>query len=157
HLRKALKDRDDLLLHPLLASICQALGRTDEARSVLQKTEQRYAQLIANVKKEGLNRSKDFWGRQFEHVLFLIALREARTAITGRDPGPDPSIELVHSHGKDRLARLEQAEDDFARMVLNSPDQPRLWIARGWRLGSLGRWDEAAKAFARATALKPRD
>ncbi len=52
-------------------------------------------------------------------------------------------------------AKLDKAEDHYARLLLIHPDQPRLWIDRGRRLGELGRWDEAAQAFARATELAP--
>ena len=38
---------------------------------------------------------------------------------------------------------------------MKEPDQPRLWIDRGRRLGSLGRWDEAKQAFDRASKLAP--
>ena len=48
-------------------------------------------------------------------------------------------------------------EDDYARLAEKNPDQPRLWIDLGRRLGEVGRWDEATRAFARAVELKLKD
>ena len=48
---------------------------------------------------------------------------------------------------------LDGAEDDYARLC-EHPIRPALWIDLGRRLGELQRWDEAAKAFAKAAAYE---
>jgi len=67
-------------------------------------------------------------------------LREARARITGTDPGPDPALEALRTAARERLAALDKLEDAHARLVQQSPNQPRLWVDRGRRFGELGRW-----------------
>ena len=79
--------------------------------------------------------------------LRLRTLREARTLIGGKDPGIDANEPALQARARKFLGELELTEDRFARLVLQYPDQPRLWIDHGRRLGELQRWDEAAQAF----------
>ena len=88
-----------------------------------------------------------------EEVWYQAMLREARTLILGKDPDPSADETALLAKARERLTELEMAEDDYARLVEKQPDQPRLWIARGRRLGELNRWDEAAKAFDKAAEL----
>ncbi|HEY8504168.1 MAG TPA: tetratricopeptide repeat protein, partial [Gemmataceae bacterium] len=153
-LRRAIELRDDLYCVPLLASTCHHLGRAEEAQRLLRQAEERYAEAVtASLKAPSHRLPLGSWEND---PVFLFTLREARALINGREPGPDPNEPALRARALERLAELGAAEDDYAKLVLMSPGQPRLWIDRGRRLGELGRWGEAAKAFARAVKIAPK-
>jgi tetratricopeptide (TPR) repeat protein len=153
-LRRAIELEDQVWFSALLATTCHHLGRAHDARTLLQKVEERYARMVSESLKATPHRAPQWWDHQ---EVFLIALREARTLITGKDPGPDASEPALRARALEQLARWEKAADPFTRLVEVSPDQPRLWLDRGRRLAELGRWDEAAKDLARAVELKPNE
>ena len=88
---------------------------------------------------------------------YRVTVREARRLIIGKEAGPVPDETAVMPKLLEVRSALDQAEDDFARLVLKYPNQPRLWVEHGRRLGERGRWDESARAFAKATELAPGD
>jgi serine/threonine protein kinase/tetratricopeptide (TPR) repeat protein len=163
HLRRAIALRDDLQFRPLLAAVLHRLGRTEEARQTLQEAERRHAVLVERAltdKNHPLTLSPkqsmislSVWVHP--ELWYQITLREARRAILGEDPGPTAGEATLIEKLRQRQAEVARAEDAFAALVIQYPDQPRLWIDRGRRLGELGRWDEAARAFASAIALEP--
>src|SRR5262249_48205094 len=52
---------------------------------------------------------------------------------------------------------LDKIEDDYARLVEEKNDVPRLWIDRGRRFGELQKWDDATKAFDKAAEIAPKN
>jgi tetratricopeptide (TPR) repeat protein len=153
-LLKSLELSDQLYVQPALASTRFQLGRAEEAREGLRTAEARYAEALKRALAADPPRLPQWTAGQ---VLYLILVRETRTLLSGRDPGPDPSDAALRARALKHLAQLDRVADPFARLTEAHPDQPRLWIDRGRRLGELGKWDEAAKVFARAAALKPKD
>jgi tetratricopeptide (TPR) repeat protein/serine/threonine protein kinase len=154
NLRKAMAIYDQLYFHPLLASTLHHLGKTDAAKQVLAEMDTRHARLVKEALAANLYRPAQWWE---EEVWFLATRREARTLILGTDAGPSADERTLAKKALARLAELNQAEDDYARLVLRDPDRPRLWIDRGRRLGEHKRWEEATQAFAKASALAPED
>jgi tetratricopeptide (TPR) repeat protein/serine/threonine protein kinase len=154
NVRQAIAGNDQLYFWPLLACSLHRLGKSDEARKTLQQMEERHARLVKEALAANPYRPAQVWE---EELWYQATLREARTLILGRDPGAsaDEKALLLKAHAW--LAELENAEDDYARLVMKHPDQPRLWIALGRHHGERKRWDEAAKAFARAVELAPKD
>ncbi len=153
-LRRAAELNDIIEVGVLLAATCHRLGKTDEARTLLRKVEERYERQTQDGLRATPPRLPIWFLGQGE---FVVNLREARKLVYGKDPGPDKSEPVLLARFRQWRTELGNAEDDFARLVMTSPDQSRLWIARGQRLGELKRWGEAAKAFARAAELKPKD
>src|SRR5207248_1932199 len=153
-LRTAVGLSDALYVQPLLASALHQLGRTDEARRVLAAAEERYDRQVKEALEAPTHRLPQLWTLQ---PLYLITRREARTLLDGKDPGADPHEPALRARALERQAHLAGLEDDFARLAEVPPAHPRLWIDRGRRLGELGRWDEAAAAFAKAVELRPKD
>ena len=151
-LRRAIELTDQLYFHPLLVSVLHRLGRADEAREELRKIEERHAALVEEALTATPYRPAQYWQ---EEMWYQTCIREARGLVLGHDPGPSPPEVKLTERARRRLAELDRAEDASARLVLEFPDQPRLWIDRGRRLGELGRWDEATVAFERASELAP--
>ncbi len=153
NLRKAMTN-DQLYFHPLLASTLHYLGRFDEANKCLAEIEEKHARLVKEALAANVYRVPLDWE---EEVWYQAMLREARTLILGKDSGPSADETALLARARARLAELDKAEDDYARLVEKQVNQPRLWIDCGRRLGELRRWDEAAKAFAKAIDLAPKD
>jgi tetratricopeptide (TPR) repeat protein len=162
HIRRAIELSDRLAYRPLLAAILHRAGKTEEARRSLQETEQQRAGLIRKAlaaKNKPLARAAkvstiDRWWVP-EELWYQITLREARQLMPETDPGLATDEATLTQKLRQRQAEIARAEDDFAARVIENPDQPRLWIDRGWRLGAQGRWDEAERAFGRARSLRP--
>jgi tetratricopeptide (TPR) repeat protein len=153
NLRKAMAN-DQLYFHPLLATTLHYLGKTDEAKKTLAAMEQKHADLVKKALAATVYRPALAWEQE---LWYQATLREARTLILGKDPGPSADETALLAKARARMAELDKAEDDYARLVEIIPSSPRLWIDSGRRLGELHRWDEAAKAFDRAVKLKPKD
>ncbi len=88
-----------------------------------------------------------------EELWYQATFREAHRLILGKDPVPSAGEVALTRRARAIQAERETTGDEFARLVRTAPRQPRLWIGLGRRLGELGRWDEAAPAFARASML----
>jgi tetratricopeptide (TPR) repeat protein len=165
HVRRAIALHDDPHFRPLLAAVLHRLGKTEEARQLLQEAERWRAVLVERAlsaenhpltlsPKQSVI-SPSIWVEP--ELWYQITLREARRAILGEDPGPTAGEAALIEKLRQRQADVARAEDAFAALVIQYPDQPRLWIDRGRRLGELDRWDEAGRAFASAIALGPRN
>lgn len=146
--------REPLYFRPLLASILHQAGKTEEARKSLQEAERQHAGLVKQALMATPYRPVLYWE---EELLYQAALQESRRLILGKDPGPSADLAALMRKARERHAELEHVEDHFARLVMIDSDQPRLWVDCGRRLGELGRWDEAAQAFAKATELAPKE
>jgi tetratricopeptide (TPR) repeat protein len=151
--RKAIQLGDWLPFRPLLATTLHYLGRADEARATLRKAEEQYARLVAEARKAGPFRLPQ---ESDGELIYQATVREARALILGPANAVAPDVEAVVKQRSEWLARTDRIEDDFVRLVKLYPDQPRLWIDHGRRLGGLGKWDEAAKAFGKAVELAPK-
>ena len=157
HVRKAIQGNNEILFQPLYASVCHALGRPDEAREILRRVEERYATAVSDFTGDRPPPDRgDIYASPGNQLQFLITLREARQRITGTDPGPHPAVREIEAAARERVASRNQAGDDFARLPMQFPDQPRLWIDSGRRLGELDRSNEAAAALAKAAELAPK-
>src|SRR5262249_26919885 len=77
----------------------------------------RVASALAGV---SATQNPNYW----EPMGFLVYLREARTLLEGKDPGPHP-IEAAR-----RAKALAEDKDVTARLVRQQPNNPRLWVAR---------------------------
>jgi serine/threonine protein kinase/tetratricopeptide (TPR) repeat protein len=90
--------------------------------------------------------------------LIPLTLKAGRNTVLVKVAGPafvcvfQDNVSL----GKQKVDLSKAGDDAYARQVALFPRDPRLWIARGVRLGELGRGDETAQAFARASALAPK-
>ena len=154
HIREAMRLQNEPYSASLLASILHKLGRSDESRKVLQEAEQRHASLV----KQGLASPPYRPAPNWEVELYSqLTLREARRLILGKDSGPSEDEKALMGKARERRNALEAADDHFTRLAMKYPAQPRLWIDQGRRLGELGRWDDAARAFAKAAELAPND
>lgn len=153
NLRKAMA-HDQLYFHPLLACTLHHLGKTDEAKKTLAAMEDQHARLVKEALAANTHRVPQHWE---EEVWYQATLREARTLILGKDPGPSADETALRAKARARLAALDKAEDAYARLVEIDAQEPRLWIDRGRRLGELQRWDEATKAFEQAVKLAPKN
>src|SRR5262249_50050412 len=129
-LRRAVELSSSVEFVAHLAAACQRTGKTDEARKLLRSAEERYRQMVQDALGAKAFRLPMGWEAQ---VGFLLALRETRKLVDGKDPGPDPSMAPLRARSLRRLAQLGKL-DHFARLVEVSPDQPRLWIDHGRRL-----------------------
>ena len=83
--------------------------------------------------------------------------REARTLIEGTDPGEDPRFPAYQDRMRDRLKHLDKATADYDLALMIDPDRPQLRLARGRRLGELGRWKEAEADLDKAVQLGRED
>ena len=150
HLRQAIQLQDEAYNRPLLASILHRAGKTEEAYRLLQETERQQADRVRQALAETPYQPAGYWEAR---LWYRVTVREAHRLIIGKEAGPVPDETAVMPKLLEVRSALDQAEDDFARLVLKYPNQPRLWVEHGRRLGERGRWDESARAFAKATEL----
>ena len=153
NLKKALVN-EQLYFLPLVASTFHQLGRNDEAGATLKRMEEKHARLVKNALAAPQFRTAQYWS---DEVWYLATRREARMLVLGNDPGPSADETALLTRARARRAELDKAEDAYARLVEEYPNDPRLWIDRGRRLGEIKRGDEAAKAFNKAIELAPKD
>src|SRR5262249_54025867 len=66
-----------------------------------------------------------------------------------------PGIPDPWSYDQGAFDHLAQWDEVFERVARLRPKDARLWMARAQRLGSQGRWQEAAKAAAKAVEFAP--
>src|SRR5205823_9743 len=104
NLRKALA-RDQLYFHPLLASTLHHLGKTDEAKKTLAAMEEQHARLVKEALAANSYRVAQYWE---EEVWYQATLREARTLILGKDPGPSADETALLARACARRAELAQ-------------------------------------------------
>lgn len=153
NLRKALA-KEQLYFQPLLASILHQLGKNADARKTLDAMEARHARLVQEALAANPYRPAQYWE---EELWYQVMRREARTLILGKDSGPSMDEVALAKKANARQAELDKIEDQFVRLAHQNPDQPRLWIDQGRRLGQAKQWDESARAFAKAIELAPKD
>jgi tetratricopeptide (TPR) repeat protein len=149
-LRRAIQLGDELYFWPVLATTLHYLGRQDEARATLQQAEQRHAKLVAEALHATPFRMPQWWDAE---QTYQMTVREARALILGPAHATAPEMPALLARGRQRWAELGKIEDDFDRLVVLYPDQPRLWAERGRRLGELGRLEEASASFTKAIEL----
>ena len=154
HLAQAMALQDESFNRVLLASIYYRSGKKEEATRLLQETECQQAHVVQQATTATPYRPAEYWEAK---LWYGVGVREARWLIVGPDPSESAIEAAVRRKARETLAALEKAEDDYARLVIKYPNQPRLWIDRGRRLAELGRSDEATESFATATKLAPQD
>jgi serine/threonine protein kinase/tetratricopeptide (TPR) repeat protein len=138
----------------LLAIILHYRGKIDEAKKLFAETEEQFARHIKDDLAAKRYRSSIWYE---EATLYLAQRCEARKLILGQVSGPSADEVALVARGVARKAELDKIDDDYARLVEEKNDMPRLWIDRGRRLGELQRWDEAKKAFDKAAELAPKN
>ena len=147
---KAVQTQDQLYFRPLHASILHQVGKPDEARRILQVAAQRHARQVEQALAATPFQPAESWE---EELWFQATFREAHRLILGKDPVPSDAEMALMRKAREIQAAHQTSGDEFARLVTVAPDQPRLWIDLGRRLGELDQWDQAVRAFARARAL----
>ena len=128
----------------LLALAYHGLKRDEEARRALTEADRAWLALTEFLSPFEESAAPIGPGPGwFEFIVADMLRREAGTLIEGKDPGEDPRFPVYQDHLRDRLKHLDKATADYDFAVMIDPDQPRLRLARGRRLGELGRWKEA--------------
>jgi serine/threonine protein kinase/Flp pilus assembly protein TadD len=141
------------LCHPTLAMIAQRRGNPSAARALLGQAEEWYAAELARLATGPTMTvpTHDWW-----LVLFEAQLAEAR-AVVGVRPDKPPDAAALGTHHRQVLAHLDPATADFDQLLMTFSTDPRLRLARAYRLGELGRWSAAEADFAKAVEFKPKD
>jgi tetratricopeptide (TPR) repeat protein len=150
HIEQAVQAQDQLYFRPLHASILHQTGKTDEAGRILQATEERHAGMVEQALTATPHQPAQNWE---EELWYQATFREAHRLILGKDPVPSAGELALMQRAREIQAEHETTDDEFARLVTVAPDQPRLWIDLGRRLGERDQWDQAVRVFARARAL----
>ena len=149
----AVGPEQDFFMRPLLAAILHRLGKTEEARKSLQEAERQHALLVKETLARVPYQPAAYWEAE---LWYRLTAPEARRLILGKDPGPTADDLAIHEKSQKLRAELGNT-DGSARLVLEEPERPWHWVDRGRRFGELDRWDEAARAFAKAVELAPKD
>lgn len=127
------------------------LGHVEEARQWLDKAEQWYEKAIQDaLASPTATASLLYW---MDWPSFVVLRREAHKAILGIDLKDDPRLKQLADRMRNRLKKLDPATADYDVAILLSPNEPRLWQARGQRLTELKRTKEAEADFAKARTL----
>ncbi len=143
---------------PVQAMICQRQGKTAEARSWLAKADSVYqAELLQALKDPTRVFLQGTHGFQQDRMQFFLLLHEARTLLQGKPAARDNWMNLLQARQYARLGQDARAEAALAASVADQPDNPAVWLARGWVYWSLGRKDAAQADFARAAKSKGAD
>jgi tetratricopeptide (TPR) repeat protein len=139
--------------HPLPALLVHRRGKTAEARVLLGQAEAWYAAEVARH----LAQPTLPWPTTSGFLAdYAILLAEARAAV-GLQPDKVPGAAALQAPFRQVLTRLDPATADFDQLVMTFSTDPRYRLARGHRLGELGRWQEAEADFAKAVELTPKD
>jgi tetratricopeptide (TPR) repeat protein len=140
-----------------LAMAHHRLGHRDEARKWLTRVEGSYAEATrAALKAPSFHPL--LWGWQwFECAEFVSLRREAKALIEGTAPEEDLNLAALQARGRQFLKGLDPKTAAYDGALARQQDQPRLWLARGWRYADLKRWNEAEADQDKAALLKPDD
>ena len=139
-------------LHPMesaprLAVAYHHLGHEAKAREALAETQKHFDNVMHYSSRWPLN------GVYCE----LLMPREASLAITGSATEVEQRFDEFYRQRRAVRDRFSRETFDFDAAVQIYPDKPHLYVARGKRLATLGRLDEAEADFHKAVALKPND
>jgi tetratricopeptide (TPR) repeat protein len=139
----------------LLAMALHRTGHVEEARKWLAKADGWLDQVTRDVVDAPFF-SLPLWGWQ-ELAKLQILHREAAVLIAGSARNVDANWKALQARAREELKRRTKATADYDHALGLSPDQPRLWLARGRRFAELKQWDKAAADLAKAAELKPDD
>jgi WD40 repeat protein/predicted Zn-dependent protease len=139
----------------VLAMAHHRLGHVEEARRWLAKADGWYDNATREVLDAPVFSPSRPWGNWWGWAEYQVLHREAKVLIEGPAYQGDANRKALQSRAREELKRRDKATADYDHALGLSPNQSRLWLARGRRFAELKRWDKAAADFARALELDP--
>src|SRR5262249_54966826 len=131
---------------PLLAMTHPPPGHAEEARRWLEKTREGLEQTIWEVRGHPFD-VRLFNQNAFDLLEVYLFYREAHALLEGF-PAPDHPLRwIVQARGHATLGQLDQASADFTRAIELRPEDPKLWLARGFFSARRGKWQEASADY----------
>ncbi len=140
------QDPDDIAALRMLAELAARLGRFPDARLLLERaleiapgfTAARHHLAIVLYRQQ----------RSVEALAVLETLLEA-------DPD-NPAYRSLKAAVFAAVGELDSAAQDFAALLAERPNQPKLWMSYGHALKTVGRQAEAVTAYREAISRDPR-
>ncbi len=134
-----------------LALILHHLGRDDEARRSLSKSDQKFERAFRGMASEPLRSS-------LEDSIAVVVLeesirREVHAELDGKPLADDPYFLLSRARVLGRMGREQEAEKAFAAALAIKPGDPQIVAASARVLAELGRDSGSQEARSRALSL----